>query len=285
MKMRILTATAMAVVMALTGCSGDDDNNQEKVEFHVNPNQSIILTEDVDEDVQSVERIQSYIFKDGKLLEAENRQIFSIYYSGDESEQSELVQTTSVSRGGNTVTMTDSYGNVNVYVLNGYGMAESCVRTEAGGSVRMYDFKYVTVDGRLMLSSVSETINSEEGASISISYDGDEMHIVRKISGESLAYTAKLSGSGVVENPRLLPSLFLAEMHPLSLHLPALYSCMLGYPTKVIGGTVSPDDTTYNETVYYTYSVDDDSLPTSCEVKTVSKGHTYLTRSIHISLY
>jgi hypothetical protein len=162
-------------------------------------------------------------------------------------------------------------------------MAESCERTEMSGVVRHYEFSYIRVDGFPMLRSITESIDGEQISSISITYSGTTMHIVRSISGETLQYTADLSADGSVENNGQLPSLFLAEMHPLSLHLPALYGRLIGYPAARIGGTVTPDDTRYKEVTVYKYKVDDDGYPLSCNVKNTSEGTEY-TRYISVAL-
>jgi hypothetical protein len=282
--MRIYRFALAAALMATTFTACSDDENNATVQVDYYPYKTVTLTEDLSSDVQKVTRTQVYQFDNGLLNAVENRQHYSLFYFGNSNAETEdLVQTTKVVRNDNTVTMTDSYDNVSVYTLGANGMAASCERTESGGVVRNYEFSYVKVNGLSMLSSIAESIDGEPFSSITIKYSGTTMYIVRSISGENLEYTADLSAEGSVENNAQLPSLFLAEMHPLSLHLPALYGRIIGYPAARIGGTVTPDDTQYNERTTYKYKVDDDGNPTSCDVKNTSVGTEY-TRYISVSM-
>jgi hypothetical protein len=282
--MRIYRFALAAALMAttFTACSDDENGDIYFVEDYY-PYSTVTLTENTSSDVQSVTHTQVYQFDNGLLTAVENRQHYSMFYWGNGDESEDLVQTTNVVRDGNTVTMTDSYDNVSVYTLNSDGLASGCVRTETSGAVRNYEFSYVKVNGLPMLSSITESIDGESFSSIALTYSGTTMHIVRSISGETLQYTADLSADGSVENNAQLPSLFLAEMHPLSLHQPALYGRLIGYPASRIGGTVTPDDTQYKESTVYKYSVDEDGNPVSCDVKNTSQGTSY-TRYISVAL-
>lgn len=271
-RLRVASLAALIAIASLSECSDDDKNG---ITSCYSPNQSVVITEMKTSDAQSTTTVLSYAFENGLIDFFESRQIFDIYYLNVRTESDEVVQTTTVAHEGSVVTMTESNGNINIYQLDEHGFATSCERREWGGTVRTYDFDYVINEGQTMLSSVTEYINGEEFSSIEIRYSGTETHVTRYINDCELAYTVSASGDGVIANTRKLPMLFLAEMHPLSLHQPALYGCMLGYPSGILGGKVTPDENLYGECVEYIYTADSKGYPTNCKIRTTSDGYTY----------
>jgi hypothetical protein len=269
------TLLAAVAILCLMSCDDDYDEIQDGL------NRTIEVSETLNSDVQSVERIQRYEIVGGELSRYLNTQRYSLYFNGNETEMYETTQETTSSYSDNEVTFTDSYGNVSVYYLNSMGYAERCERYEGGGSVRRYTFSYVNSDGRILLDEVSESIDGIGlFSSISLGYLAeDKMSIIHNMNGDMQSYVATMNLGEI--NSYELPLLFLAEMHPLNLHLAAFYSGLLGRPLKNLVNYIEPENNSeHNERITYIYTSNKSLNALSCNIRTKSDGTTYSSRNI-----
>lgn len=180
--------------------------------------------------------------------------------------------------------VSDSYGNTSTYTLDGDGYATGCLRQEAGSATtRRYTFGYVAgSDGKRYLASVCETLGDSTTPFSQLTLDYDSGHTIRlrlDMQGQTYRYQATADADGLLPNASELPALFLASLHPLSLHHEAIYGKWLGDAWPYLVQRLSPiDNEESEEHTDYAYQLDANGLVTGCEVLTTSYGQSYRQR-------
>lgn len=277
-KIFLQAAYSFLAISMLVGCS-EDKISQEDHEKNTFPNvafQMIELTEIYESDAQPVTSTQTYLFdKNGRLEHSATTQTIHL------SEPFEMKNNYQITYGAQQVTITDESGNSSVYTLNDEGYAIHCIRQEKGGNIRNYTFTYqIDEDGLHLLSKITEDLpNEKDFSGIELKYQSpSSIYIIYHIGDFSQNYLVKTDEleSKRLKNDSEIPFLFLAELHPLSMHLPALYGKFLGEPPRYLYTEIKPENNEQsNERVEYKYTLDTNGLATSCQITTNSYGENF----------
>lgn len=272
--MRKFIFALSVMLMGITACEDGnnhtDDRNYPTVSFS-----KIQLSENspFESNVPTVTTTQTYSYHGGLLAECTTVQSYSV--------QGELIKTedtTTVVYNERQAIVTDYFGNVSTYLLNEKGYATQCTRQEVNNT-RTYDFSYfIAPEGRYYLENITESVNGEVYASISIDYSNYQaLRIIQKTDTYEQAYTATTPTSNGITNRWEIPCLFFTGLYPLSLHSAALYGKLLGEPFNILINRIIPDGNTESQEVTaYTYSFNERNVITSCKEVINSYGTDYI---------
>lgn len=262
----------------LVGCSEDktSENNDNESTLPNTTFRKIEVTETHESDAQPVTFTQTYLFdQDGRLENCETTQLIHL------TEPFEMKNNYRITYGNQQVIISDESGNSSTYTLNEEGFATRCVRQESGGDIRNYTFDYqISKEGLYLLSKITETLPDEGDFScIELKYQTPySLYIAYHIGDFKQNYLAKISEqeAGDLKNLSEVPFLFLAELHPLSMHLPALYGKFLGEQPRYLYTEIEPENNELsNERVEYKYALDAEGLISSCQITTNSYGEEF----------
>lgn len=219
--------------------------------------------------VPTVTTTRTYLYDEGRLVSASTVQRFTAV------EPQEIELRTTVGYNDRLAVVDNESDTIAVYMLNDNGYAQSCELRE-GSMIRKYTFGYLTAsDGSCYLNRLTESLREEETAEIRIEYE--DARIVRVIQrtqsgGYEQEYT--VDAAPEIANPAGIPSLFLAEMYPLSFHSEALYGRLLGESARYLLSRIVP--VSGDETITYTYKTDGQGFVTSCRECINSYGTDYV---------
>lgn len=226
--------------------------------------------EKLDSDAQTVTAKQTFSCTDGLLTQMIYEQSFAAV------EPVTMSQTTTLTYLTDKVIVTDSFGNTLTYLLNAHGYAETCSLETNGDVKRQYYFYY---DSEYQLSVIEEYLpadNFETAYSrIVIKCNEDNLQIAHQV-GESFQVFKATFNLMTPQNNFDIPCPLLAELHPLSMHTPALYAQILGDIHPFFIHQIMPiENEESQETTTINYNFDEAGIPTDCFIKTISYGETF----------
>lgn len=223
--------------------------------------------EKMDSDAQTVTARQTFSCTDGLLTQMVYEQSFTAV------EPVTMSQTTTLTYLADKVIVTDSFGNTLTYLLNPHGYAETCTLETNGVVKRQYYFYY---DSEYHLTAIEEYLASDNFETaysrIVIKYYPDMIHLAHKVDQYFQIFIGTFN-TNISSNNLAIPSPFLAELHPLSMHTPALYAQILGNVLLPFIQEILPDEST-NKTTFH-YSFDEAGIPTDCIIQTISNEETF----------
>lgn len=259
-----------AILATLTACENGNDSADYPAACS-----KIQLSEErpYEAGVPTVTTLQTFLFSQGRLTDYTTEQSYSV-----QGERMSMENAASVTYGERQAVVADECGNVSTYLLDDRGYAISCTRQETV-TTRTYSFSYFTTpEGNCYLEKITERINNEAYASIEIDYSNDrELRIIHQVDAHTTAYTATTSANDRAGNGTEVPSLFLSELYPLSLHTAACYGKLLGEPFPLPIERIVPDGNAESkEVTEYIYTFDKRNALTSCKEVTNSYGTNYV---------
>lgn len=227
--------------------------------------QCLTITETSGSGPERVTAVQQFNYTDGKLMQHVTTQTYT-----DLLNQGKYTQTvsTSVSYEPGKVIITDDTGTVSTYLLNDYGYAASCTRTEPAGSVRTYQFSYLPAEDGI-LDRIQESINGSPYSEILLATPSAEtVQIIEKLDNFKGTFIATVNDDypGSSNTQSRLPWLYLTERYPLSLHVEAYYAHILGEPLSTLPGYLTIEGS--DEITTFNYQTDSNNRITSCAVRT-----------------
>ncbi len=275
MKLSGIRYLLFMLLLAPVACSDEEalsdapDTPEEPVQIYrpLLAYNTLRTEEKMDSDAQTVTARQTFSCTDGLLTQMVYEQSFAAV------EPVTMTQTTTLTYLADKVIVTDSFGNILTYLLNPHGYAETCTLETNGVEKRRYRFYY----NNFHLSYIEEYLAEDNSATpysrIAITPGNiGELRIIQEMSGTSIGFTAKVNKESP-QNNLAIPSPFLAELHPLSMHTPALYAQILGNVLLPFIQEIRPDEST-NKTTFH-YSFDEAGVPTDCIIQTISNEETF----------
>ncbi|MBE6287896.1 MAG: DUF4595 domain-containing protein [Mediterranea massiliensis] len=270
------------LLLLCMGCSNDNLPIEEEKALHRPPipYNRLIVTESRQTDAPAVITTDTYTCQDGYLTDYKGEQTYTTY-------DYNLTYTAKAIYSENTVTISDSNNNRWEYQLDETGYAQSALYEGANGQRRHYLFAYTDTIGKRLLTNINETIENEMNSfsHIHIEYKkNNQLNIHQEINGFGLDFTAHTSKDDTItDTEALLTCPFLSELYPLSQHLFALRSGIIGdvYPLY-IHQVIPTDNNKSQESVTYKYTLDNEGILNNCHIVTKSFGETF---SRNISYY
>lgn len=280
---------SLLLLGGLAACS-DDNNGSDTPEPEPEPAaypttsfSKIELKEVIESDAQPVTATHTYLYNSaGRLTNCIGKQSFT---AGDEL--FEIENTTTVEYKEHQAVITDEAGTVSTYTLNDRGYATSCISQDMAGNIRTYTFSYlINTEDKYYLENVTEKLNDgKEYSSVTIDYSNFRaLRILQKTDTFEHNSTATTPSGDEITNISEIPSLFITDIYPLSMHTVAIYGKILGEPFNTLITKIIPDQNEEsNETTTYTYTLDKRGIVTSCRQVTNSYGQNY-TRNINYTI-
>lgn len=262
--------TLCTILAVLTACEDGNDSDDYPAACS-----KIQLSEEspYEANVPTVTTVQTFLFSQGRLTDYTTVQGYSI-----QGEQMSMKNATSVTYNERQAVVADDFGNVSTYLLDNRGYAISCTRRESVAT-RTYSFSYFTTpEGNCYLEKITEQINGKVYASINIDYSNRrELRIARQVDTHTAAYTATTSANNETDSGTGVPSLFLSQLYPLSLHTAAFYGKLLGEAFPMLIERIVPDGKAESkEVTEYAYTFDKHNALISCKEVTNSYGTNYV---------
>lgn len=277
MKTSLLRHLLFMLLLVPVACSDEEalpeapDTHDEPIKiFRQSLSYNTLCTEEkLDSDAQTVTAKQTFSCTDGLLTQMVYEQSFAAV------EPVSISHTSNINYLEDKVVITDSNGCINTYLLNPFGYADSCVREENGVVKRRYCFYY----NANLLSAIEEYLpadNFETAYScIVIKRNDDNLQIAHQV-GESFQTFKATFNLVTPQNNFDIPCPFLAELHPLSMHTPALYAQILGDTFPFFLHQITPEENAESqETTTINYNINDAGIPTDCFIQTTSYGETF----------
>lgn len=274
MKLSGIRYLLFLLLLAPVACSDEEalpDTPEEPVQIYrpLLTYNTLRTEEKMDSDAQTVTARQTFSCTDGLLTQMVYEQSFAAV------EPVSISHTSDITYLEDKVIITDSNGCVNTYQLNPFGYADSCVREENGVEKRRYRFYYRAN----LLSAIEEYLpadNFETAYSrIVIKCNEDNLQIAHQV-GECFQVFKATFNLVTHQNNFDIPCPFLAELHPLSMHTPALYAQILGDTFPFFLHQITPEENAESqETTTINYNIDEVGIPTDCFIKTISYGETF----------
>ncbi len=228
---------------------------------------TLCTEEQLDSDAQTVTAKQTFSCQDSLLTQLTYEQSLTAV------ELVTMSQTTTLTYLTDKVIVTDSFGNTLTYLLNQHGYAETCTLETNGVEKRQYYFYY---DSEYHLTAIEEYLASDNFETaysrIVIKYYPDMIHLAHKVDQYFQVFIGTFN-TNVPSNSLAIPNPLLAELHPLSMHTPALYAQILGNVLLPFIQEILPDEST-NKTTFH-YSFDEAGIPTDCIIQTISNEETF----------
>ena len=187
--------------------------------------------------------------------------------------------------------ITDEAGTVSTYPLNDKGYATTCTSQDMAGNTRTYTFSYlINTEDKYYLENITERLdNGKEYSSITIDYNNFRaLRIQQKVDAFEHNSTATTPSGDEIANISEIPSLFITDMYPLSMHAVAIYGKILGEPANYLITQLIPDSNGESEeTTTYTYTLDNRGIVTSCHavVRHIRNGYEQdYTRTVNYTI-
>ena len=274
---------SLLLLGGLTACS-DDNNGSDTPEsepstYPTTSFSKIELKEVIESDAQPVTSTHTYLYNSaGRLAGYTGKQSFT---AG--GELFEMENTTTVEYKEHQAVITDEAGTVSTYTLNDRGYATNCISQDIAGNTRTYTFSYLTnTEGKYYLENITEKLNDgKEYSSVTIDYSNFRaLRIQQKVDTFEYNSTATTPSGDELANTSEIPSLFITEIYPLSMHAAAIYGKILGEPFHTMITKIIPDQNEEgNEITTYTYTLDERGIVTSCKAETSYLDKYGYTRS------
>lgn len=248
----------LLIASTLWGCS-DDENKEKKTvcpyEKQYPDVEQITISEPISNDGGTVNRKETYLFSDNRLVAHTTVQEFSGQSLSSENK---------FAYSENMATLTDDAGNTATYILGYNGYAHKCIY-QMQSQTREYDFSY-TND---FLTEIKEKIDGEPYSSVQLQYDDSGNLQTINAAGQKI-----LCQTGDEMNVYNLPCIALYDIYPLSFHIDAIYARILGRQSSYFVTRTAPEGND-DEWTDYTYQVDDHNKPTKLTASTTSTGTVY----------
>ena len=240
------------------------------------PYRSLTIEEVIPSDDIKMTSTQTFECSAGKLTNYTGKQTYERF-------EFELTNHSSIVYKDNEAILTDASQTVSTYTLNPYGYATRCIRQEAGGDKRTYTFSYIIdPQDKHYLQEINEMLSDEKIFS-HLTIERDKNYSIssirQEINDQVSTYQFTTDESKETENTSEIPHPFLVEIHPLSMHLEALYGKLLGEPCPYMKRQVIPGE---NEHVTFDFSLNKEAWFTSCKITTTRNTQKY-TRNISYS--
>lgn len=270
---------SLMFISTLTACSNEnnDSDTPEPSTYPTTSFSKIELKEVIESDAQPVTSTHTYLYNSaGRLTSYIGKQSFT---AGDEL--FEIENTTTAEYKDHQVVITDEAGTVSTYTLNDKGYATSCTSQDIAGNTRTYTFSYLpNTEDKYYLEKITEKLNNgTEHSSVTIDYSNFRaLRILQKVDTFEHNSTATTPAGDEITNISEIPSLFVTDIYPLSMHVVAIYGKILGEPFNTLITKIIPDpNEESNETTTYTYTLNERGIVTSCQAETSypdEYGHT-----------
>lgn len=251
---------SLLLLGGLAACS-DDNNGSDTPEpepstYPTTPFSKIELKEVIESDAQPVTATHTYLYNSaGRLTSYTGKQSFT---AGDEL--FEIENTTTVEYKDHQAVITDEAGTVSTYTLNDKGYATTCTSQDMAGNTRTYTFSYlINTEDKYYLENITEKLDDgKEYSFITIDYSNFRaLRIQQKVDTFEHNSTATTPSDNEIANISEIPSLFITDMYPLSMHAVAIYGKILGEPANYLITQLIPDSNGESEeTTTYTYTLD-----------------------------
>lgn len=187
--------------------------------------------------------------------------------------------------------ITDEAGTISTYTLNDKGYATTCTSQDMAGNTRTYTFSYlINTEDKYYLENITERLdNGKEYSSITIDYNNFRaLRIQQKVDAFEHNSMATTPSGDEIANISEIPSLFITDMYPLSMHAVAIYGKILGEPANYLITQLIPDSNGESEeTTTYTYTLDNRGIVTSCHavVRHIRNGYEQdYTRAVNYTI-
>lgn len=281
---RILFYSLIVTALFESACSNEENDKfttpptteEEKSEPEKGSDSSILyselsIKEVMPSDAQTVTLTQTFKYDNGKLTSCQNIQSYTAI------ETFELSNQTTVTYEGNQIKVTDESGNVSIYTLNEYGYATYCIRNEGTSNERKYRFSYdIRQNNQHYLTQIEEYLSDNTMyAKIILKHTDNIINITQHIDSSIQIYIA---GTPKSTNIVGIPHPFLIELHPLSMHITALYGRWLGEPYAMMFTQIVPEGN--EERVDYIFETDTEGWFTKCQITTKRTNYYQHTRNI-----
>lgn len=250
------------VLLLSTGLLSACKDDWEEINLPIPDIAQMTISEDITSDGGTVAKKDQYLYENGKLKSHNTIQEFY---------EQRISQTTTFAYSGNEVVITYESGNAATYTLGTDGYATRCTYQMAE-QVRTYQFTY----SNGYLTQVDEAIDGTPFMSNTLTYNNGDITFISFGENNKVA----CSTSEIV-NYGHLPFIKLADLHPLSMHIDAMYAHLLGKPTQHMVSGYEPvkkegsADSPENEETSYTYATDDQQRVTVIQEKTTYTGYIY----------
>ncbi len=278
MKLSGIRYLLFMLLLAPVACSDEEalpdapDTPEEPVQIYrpLLAYNTLRTEEKLDSDAQTVTARQTFSCTDGLLTQMVYEQSFAAV------EPVTMSQTTTLTYLADKVIVNDSFGNTLTYLLNPHGYAETCTLETNGVEKRQYYFYY---DSEYHLTAIEEYLASDKFETaysrIVIKYYPDMIQLAHKVDQYFQVFIGTFN-TNVPNNSLAIPNPLLAELHPLSMHTPALYAQILGNIHPLYFQQISPKDNeeSQEKTTFY-YNFDEAGIPTDCIIQTESYGETF----------
>lgn len=220
---RVLLFSSVIVLLCFFAC-GSNDHEVSNSAPHTPYDKIVIHEEITPSDAQQVHWSQSFYFREGQIGESVIEQRFAT-----NSEEFALEAHEKVSHLEHQVNIADDSGNETSYYLDVYGVASEAKRVEASGQIRTYKLDYQLQDGKRQLISIKEYIDETLFSSLQLDYHSRPGQlIVWHQIGDEYQQELLIDLDKNVGFKAIVPPLFLTEIHPLALHVTAMYGKLLG---------------------------------------------------------
>ncbi|WP_289222752.1 DUF4595 domain-containing protein [uncultured Bacteroides sp.] len=282
---------SLLLLGGLAACSDDNNGNDtpepEPSTYPTTPFSKIELKEVIESDAQPVTATHTYLYNSaGRLTSYTGKQSFT---AGDEL--FEIENTTTVEYKDHQAVITDEAGTVSTYTLNDKGYATTCTSQDMAGNTRTYTFSYlINTEDKYYLENITEKLDDgKEYSFITIDYSNFRaLRIQQKVDTFEHNSTATTPSGNEIANISEIPSLFITDMYPLSMHAVAIYGKILGEPANYLITQLIPDSNGESEeTTTYTYTLDNRGIVTSCHavVRHIRNGYEQdYTRTVNYTI-
>ena len=235
---------SLLLLGGLAACSDDNNGNDtpepEPSTYPTTPFSKIELKEVIESDAQPVTATHTYLYNSaGRLTSYTGKQSFT---AGDEL--FEIENTTTVEYKDHQAVITDEAGTVSTYTLNDKGYATTCTSQDMAGNTRTYTFSYlINTEDKYYLENITEKLDDgKEYSFITIDYSNFRaLRIQQKVDTFEHNSTATTPSGNEIANISEIPSLFITDMYPLSMHAVAIYGKILGEPANYLITQLIPD--------------------------------------------
>lgn len=169
--------------------------------------------------------------------------------------------------------------------------ATTCTSQDMAGNTRTYTFSYlINTEDKYYLENITEKLDDgKEYSFITIDYSNFRaLRIQQKVDTFEHNSTATTPSDNEIANISEIPSLFITDMYPLSMHAVAIYGKILGEPANYLITQLIPDSNGESEeTTTYTYTLDNRGIVTSCHavVRHIRNGYEQdYTRTVNYTI-
>ena len=179
------------------------------------------------------------------------------------------------------------------YLYNSAGRLTSYTGKQSftAGNTRTYTFSYlINTEDKYYLENITEKLDDgKEYSFITIDYSNFRaLRIQQKVDTFEHNSTATTPSGNEIANISEIPSLFITDMYPLSMHAVAIYGKILGEPANYLITQLIPDSNGESEeTTTYTYTLDNRGIVTSCHavVRHIRNGYEQdYTRTVNYTI-